>query len=124
MKKVHVYYFLSFYYALLLVSCTYGESGIKAHKGDNLSNEDGLKISIDSITINAFYTSSQGNFFMIDSVITFADAYYAKMHHYNCQNGELIESHFGLGEGENEMDRFLYAFPIINDTSVFLLILI
>lgn len=100
-----------------LYSCKSDKTEI-IHRGKNLLNTQNLQIEIDSIIIDAFYTSSQGNFFMKDSIITFADNYYARMFEFNCKNGELISQHFGLGEGPDEMLRFLYAYPIENDTSV------
>jgi len=105
---------------VLLNSCTYDKNEI-THLGKNISNSQNVQIEIDSIVIDAFYTSSQGNFFMKDSIITFADNYYARMFEFNCKNGELISQHFGLGEGPDEMLRFLYAYPIENDTSVFVI---
>jgi hypothetical protein len=91
------------------------------HKGENKTQSQSIIIDWDSTEIDIFYTSGQGNFFMKDSIITFASHYYAKIYNYNCNTGELISSHFGLGQGPNELLRFFHATPIINDTSFFII---
>ncbi|MDR0765676.1 MAG: hypothetical protein LBF09_01890 [Odoribacteraceae bacterium] len=58
---------------------------------------------------------------MKDSVITFASHYDAKIYNYDCNNFELLSSHFGLGPGPNELSRFFHATPVINDTSFFII---
>jgi hypothetical protein len=58
---------------------------------------------------------------MKDSIITFASHYYAKIYNYDCNSFELISSHFGLGQGPNDLLRFSHATPIINDTSFFII---
>jgi hypothetical protein len=90
------------------------------HKGID-KTEQAINIKWDSIVIDAFNTSGQGNYFMIDSVITFADHYYARIYNYDCHTGTLLSQEFGLGNGPNELNRFFYACPVRNDTSVFII---
>jgi hypothetical protein len=91
------------------------------HRGEDRSGNQMIEIEWDSTSLDIFYTSGQGNFFMTDSVITFADYTYAKVYNYNCKTGKLISSHFGLGNGPDDLLRFFYATPVRNDTSVFII---
>jgi hypothetical protein len=91
------------------------------HRGENRSGNQAITIDWDSTEVDIFYTGGQGNFFMKDSIITFASHYYAKIYNYDCNSFELISSHFGLGQGPNELLRFFHATPIINDTSFFII---
>lgn len=91
------------------------------HKGENKSQDNVITVEWDSTVIDIFYTGGQGNFFMKDSIITFADHYYAKIYNYDCNSKELISDHFGLGNGPNELQRFFYTTPIRNDTSFFII---
>jgi hypothetical protein len=110
---------------LILLNLAVGCQGLDndlVHKGDNLSLSQSITVAWDSIVIDAFYTSGQGNYFMIDSIISFADHYYAKIYNYDCWTGELLSQHFGLGQGPNESNGGLFlATPIINDTSIFMI---
>jgi hypothetical protein len=103
------------------VSSCYTRPDRVPHKGENKTQNQSIIVDWDSTEIDIFYTGGQGNFFMKDSIITFASHYYAKIYNYDCRNFELISSHFGLGQGPNELLRFFYATPIINDTSFFII---
>ena len=91
------------------------------HQGKSQVGQENILLEWDSITIDAFNTSGRGNYFMVDSVISFADHQYARIYNYNCHTGELISQHFGLGQGPNESPGFSLAIPVQNDSSVFLL---
>ena len=102
-----------------IVSCNTSQKNTP-HKGGNKTLDSQITLEWDSTVIDIFYTSGRGNFFMKDSTITFADHYYAKIYNYDVRTKEMISSHFGLGNGPNELQRFFYATPIKNDTSVFI----
>lgn len=55
-----------------------------------------------------------GNFYFKDSIITFVDAINCTFYDLNL-HGQLIESYFGKGHGDNEIRAIMYAFPIEND---------
>jgi hypothetical protein len=103
--------------SLILTGCEVKQGAIR-HEGEKILLPES-DLQIDSIVIDATYTSGDGNFFMIDSVITFADRYYATMFDYDRSTGYLIGRHFELGRGENELSNFLYAFPVQNDTVIY-----
>jgi len=114
MKKI--YYFTIVLVLGIANSCNTKNENV-IHKGIKKIQNQSVTVEWDSTVIDIFYTSGQGNFFMKDSIITFADHYYAKIYNYNCKTFELTSSHFGLGNGPNELLRFFYASPIWNDTS-------
>ncbi|MDR0843908.1 MAG: hypothetical protein LBN71_01695, partial [Tannerella sp.] len=97
------------------------ESQTKPHLGGISDNAESVKIEIDSYTIDVFNTSGEGNFFMMDSIIHFADYHYAKIYGYGCNSGEVLFEKFGLGGGPEDIGRFMYATPVLNDTLVFIL---
>jgi hypothetical protein len=104
-----------------MAGCRNADSDFLVYKGDNLLLSQSLNIVWDSIVIDAFDTSGQGNYFMIDSIISFADQYYARIYDYDCRTGELLSQHFGLGQGPNESNGFFFVTPIANDTSIFMI---
>jgi hypothetical protein len=86
-----------------------------------ISTDNILKMELDSVVLDFFNTSGSGSFFMTDSIISFADNTYAKIFNYNCNTGELLSSHFGIGQGPNELVGLWHAFPVLNDTTVFII---
>ncbi len=110
-----------FYLIFLLVvftSCKRNKDVL--HIGKDYSKTFDLVLEWDSLTIDIFNTSGIGDFFMRDSVISFADHQYARIYNYSCNTGDLLSYHLGLGNGPNELQKFLYANTIQNDTSVFI----
>jgi hypothetical protein len=106
---------------LVTINSCYNRYDNPLHKGENKTQSQSIIIDWDSTKIDIFYTGGQGNFFMKDSIITFASHFYAKIYNYDCNSFELISSHFGLGQGPNDLLRFFHATPIINDTSFFII---
>ena len=62
------------------------------HSGESLLNK---KIYLDSVIVDASYTSGWGNFYLVDSIITFADTYYSKFYDYKANSGDFVAEHFG-----------------------------
>jgi hypothetical protein len=102
-------------------SCHTRSSENLPHKGENRTSNTSVTLKWDSTEVDLLYTGGVGNFFMQDSVITFAAHNNATIYQYDCTNFELIAEHFGLGEGPNELRRFSHATPIVNDSSVFII---
>jgi len=78
-------------------------------------------IKIDSIVIDASNTSGRGNFYINDTIITFADRYYLTFYDFNANTGKLISKHFGKGHGPNELSSFLFAYPDSKHNRTFIL---
>jgi len=115
-------YYISF--ILILVSttrCQESKIGGVIHKGNDISSKQAVVVEWDSVVIDAFNTSGRGDYFMIDSIISFADRNYARVYNYDCRSGELLSHHFGLGMGPNELNKFSLATPVKNDSSVFII---
>lgn len=92
---------------LISISCTSKHESL--YRGNyRLSKQVGW---LDSVIVSADSTSGRGNFFMQDSSIYFADAYYASIFQYRAIDGAFISRHFTLGQGPNELSAFLYAYP-------------
>ena len=106
---------------LLSIAGCQGTKQELIHQGENKTSSQSLSIAWDSIIIDAFNTSGQGNYFMIDSIISFADHHFARIYNYDCRSGELLSRHFGVGQGPNELQSFFLATPIVNDSSVFII---
>jgi len=117
MKKVKCVLFASMIILIFLIGCN--NKGKKVtHVGKvNLSSS----IKIDSTVIDVSYTSGRGNFYMIDSLITFADAYSFTLYSYNNNTGKLISKHFRKGHGPNELNSFMYVYPDSKSHKIFIL---
>jgi hypothetical protein len=100
------------------VGCNYSKTDGLPHKGTDKTQESRLKISWDSLVVDISYTSGRGSFFMYDSVISFADSYYAKLYNFDCRTGTLLSSKFGVGDGPDEMRRYISAHPVGNDSVI------
>ncbi|MDR3235137.1 MAG: DUF4221 domain-containing protein [Prevotellaceae bacterium] len=102
---------------LIFESCGNNNENI-IHAGEKRTS---ISIVIDSMIIDATYTSGQGNFYMKDSIITFADTYYSTFFHYDINTGKYISKHFSRGNGPNELNKFMCAYPALNGKQVFIL---
>ena len=106
-----MYKFVCFVIILFLsVSCREGCNVI--HMGENHSKR--YNVEVDTMCINVGNSSGMGNFYFKDSIITFVDAINCTFYDLNL-HGQLIESYFGKGHGDNEIRAIMYAFPIEND---------
>lgn len=94
---------------ILLVSISCANSPENTYRGNRVLNRQVKQL--DSVIVSADSTSGRGNFFMQDSSIYFADAYYASIFRYRAVDGAFISRHFTLGQGPNELSAFLYAYP-------------
>ena len=81
------------------------------HSGERLSNKE---IYLDSVVVDASYTSGWGNFYLVDSIITFADTYYSKFYDYKANSGDSIAEYFRKGNGPGELNEFMFAYPVRN----------
>ena len=81
------------------------------HSGERLLNK---RIYLDSVVVDASYTSGWGNFYLVDSIITFADTYYSKFYDYKANSGDFVAEHFRKGNGPGELNEFMFAYPIRN----------
>lgn len=95
---------------LLGVSCKH-ESNI-IHVGENHSGH--CLVEVDTTFVCLENSSGEGNFYLKDSIITFVDVRNCTFYDMNL-DGQLIESYFGKGRGENEIGLVMYAYPIEND---------
>jgi hypothetical protein len=102
---------------MLIQSCN-GDDKIIIHKGEKRMV---TYIENDSLFINASNTSGRGNFYMMDSVITYADTYYSTLFHYDIHTGACFSQHFRKGNGPNELSAFLHAYPAYNRKQVYIL---
>lgn len=109
MKKNITIYIVS---VLLAVSCTSPTPPYPHLGSKNILYKE---IVFDSITFDASQTSGQGNFFMQDSIITFADSYFVTLFRFNCSDGSFIDKHFSSGKGPNLMNGFTFVYPFNND---------
>lgn len=86
--------------AFLLLLCSLFACSRQAknvpHSGERLLNK---KIYLDSVVVDASYTSGWGNFYLVDSIITFADTYYSKFYDYKANSGDFVAEHFRKGNG-------------------------
>lgn len=83
------------------------------HKG-TISNES-YSIEIDTLMIPIDQASGYGNYYMMDSTITFVDAITCTFYDLDL-NGHIIDHYFRKGNGKNEMPSLLYSYPIENDS--------
>ncbi|MCS2499419.1 hypothetical protein NXW59_19015 [Bacteroides fragilis] len=101
--------------AFLLLLCSLFACSRQAknvpHSGERLLNK---RIYLDSVVVDASYTSGWGNFYLVDSIITFADTYYSKFYDYKANSGDFVAEHFRKGNGPGELNEFMFAYPIRN----------
>jgi len=93
----------------VIASCN-EKSVHKKHLGDKLAH---ARLEMDSLVADAFFTSGRGNFYLQDSIITFADVYYCTFFHFNANTGDSVSQHFRRGNGPNELTNIMYAYPIL-----------
>ena len=60
-------------------------------------------------------SSGYGNYYMVDSTITFVDAVTCVFYDFDL-NGNLINQYFRKGNGKNEIPSLSYSYPIENDS--------
>lgn len=105
MKKYIVIMFFSF----LMASCNQGPA--KVHLGEDFNGRCNL-VCMDSLEIQADSLSGNGNFYMQDSVLTFADMTLCTLFHFDINTGKELENSFKKGNGRNEFSSLMYAYPI------------
>lgn len=111
--KLLVYIMKKIAFLLLLCSlfaCSRQAKNVP-HSGERLLNK---RIYLDSVVVDASYTSGWGNFYLVDSIITFADTYYSKFYDYKANSGDFVAEHFRKGNGPGELNEFMFAYPIRN----------
>lgn len=97
------------FFSCLMASC--GQGPEKIFVGEILKDKchfvymDSLKIAADSL-------SGNGNFYMKDSVLTFADMTLCTLFHFDLNNGKELGHNFDKGNGRNEFASLMYAYPI------------
>lgn len=97
---------------MLILGASCEEENNIIHIGENHLKR--YIVEIDTMRVNLENSSGMGNFYMKDSIITFVDAISCTFYDLNL-HGQLIESYFGKGRGENEIRTIMYAYPIEND---------
>lgn len=107
MKKLYV--------LLLLVLCcsSCGQRRNVIHEGIDMSGNKGVRI--DTVYVDLEESSGYGNFYMTDTVITFADVITCRFYDMDL-SGNILQEYFRKGRGDNEIPSMLYAYPIIGDT--------
>lgn len=96
--------------ALILFLSSCKESKVN-HLGDKKKE---VSITMDSLVLNASFSSGRGNFYAVDSIMTFVDIYYSTFYNFSINNGTLLGKQFSRGNGPNELSSILYAYPIVN----------
>lgn len=96
---------------MCIISCN--QYTVPTHLGED--NSCACKVNIDTITITLNSGSGIGNFYMVDSTITFVDALTCTFHDIDV-NGKITQSYFRRGNGKNELPNLLYAYPVENDS--------
>lgn len=97
---------------MLLTGISCSESIETVHRGEWKANEKILLL--DSVIVDAGNTSGRGNFFMQDSLIYFADSYYASIFQYDFVSASCTGRYFGRGQGPDELPSFIYSYPFKN----------
>lgn len=101
-------------FTVLSQSCTDPKKG---------SSEQGVKdisyeiAELDSTEIKADFASGNGNFFMRDSTLVFADMLYCKLFSFGLESGDYKGFSLGKGQGPNELAALMFAYPVQNDLS-------
>lgn len=105
MKK----YIFIFFFSFLMASCN--QEADKVHLGENLKGKCHL-VFMDSLEIQADSLSGNGNFYIKDSVLTFADMTLCTLVHFDVNTGKKLGNCFKKGNGRNEFSSLMYAYPI------------
>lgn len=108
MRMQHLFVLISLLF--VLASCQERE-GV-AHVGV-IKNDSTLQLVFsDSILINADSMSCNGNFYIQDSVLTFADMTLCTLFRFDLNSGKSIGNFFAKGNGHNEIPSLMYAYPV------------
>ncbi|GAB5524466.1 MAG: hypothetical protein Roseis2KO_23380 [Roseivirga sp.] len=100
-----------FSFAILVLSCG-GEKVDQLYLGGISASQSGLEV--DTVTIDASIISGQGQFYLEDGKILYADHLYASIYNFDL-NGKFLDRSIGLGPGPAELPRLLSLFPVNND---------
>lgn len=100
---------LVLFLTLIAQSCSDSGKGVK-----NISFQIA---ELDSIRIHADMTSGNGNFFMRDSTLVFADRLHCKLISFDLESGDCIGYSLRKGEGAGELSALMFAYPVQNDLS-------
>lgn len=95
---------------ILLVSCEHNEA--ISHRGKKINDKYHLE-AVDSIYLEADSISGNGNFYLKDSVLTFADMTLCSLFQFDL-NGNFLQKKLQKGNARNEIPALLYAYPISN----------
>lgn len=102
---------------LLLVSCSQ-ESVMMVHKGENQKGRCHI-VCMDSLEVTADSISGNGNFYMKDSILTFADMTLCTLFHFDINSGKKYGHCFKKGNGRNEFTSMMYSYPISGTNKYF-----
>lgn len=100
------------YVALLSVLASCNSSDKVEHRGEikptmKVVELDSLVVPIDSL-------SGNGNFFLLDSCIYFADTQVGSIFGFSLKDGHLVSKDLKKGNGHNELPNFMYFYPFRN----------
>lgn len=102
---------ISFLLVLLLIfSCQKPEN--ENYLGGRAT--EALAVDADTVFVDASIISGQGQFFLEENKLLFADHLYASMYYFDL-NGKFQDRKIGLGDGPKELPRLLSLFPVNND---------
>ena len=82
------------------------------HEGKDRS--EALDVTVDTVYVDVPESGGYGNFYMTDTVITFADEMTYRFYDMDL-SGNIIREYFRKGRGDNEIPSMIYAYPIIGD---------
>jgi hypothetical protein len=107
----------SFIAALSLMAVTLNLNLVGCSKAENGSHLGEIKkidkpIQIDSLVINADSTSLRGNFTLVDSTLLFIDQLDCRIFAFSLNDGSLVSTYSGRGQGPNEMVGIMYGHAV------------
>ena len=102
--------------ALCLFSCSNEPSSFK---GNKLNNKE--IVFVDTIPLTGDSISFNGNFFMQNGRLVFADTYYRTLFFFDTADGKIVDKRLLMGHGHNEINSFMFAYPVKNSDDIFLL---
>ena len=94
---------------LLIMSCKHDI--INNHLGQKDIGRYHIHV-VDSMLVDADSISGDGNFYINDSALFFADNVLCTLFQFDINNGKIMGKHFGKGNGMNEVSSMMYAYPI------------
>lgn len=112
-KDIAVAFMKTVYAGFVVLCClSCGTRQNIAHEGLCLAGN--TEVRVDTVYVNLTESSGYGNFYMTDTVITFADAMSCRFYDIDL-SGNIVQEYFRKGRGDNEIPSMLYAYPIIGD---------